>query len=152
MKSNRYVKVKWKMVWIDKAFTKLKNLKTEVEIILKWWSKTKWKLYYGQVKIFKWNERRKYRLVVIKNNKWSHMLLINERVINKKEAMEIIKAYSYRWLIEETYKYMKQRYELEYINIRNSKKDQRLQMRRMNNLYNLLLALVWLSILWLEML
>lgn len=152
MRVNRYVKVKWKTVRINEAYTILRSLKTEVEIYLKWWKKTRGWLYYWQIKIFEWNERRKYRLVVLKNNKWSHMLLTNERVRNKEEAMEVIKAYSYRRLIEENYKYMKQEYRLEYMNIRDSKKDQRLQMIRMTNLYNLLLSSIWLSMLWLEML
>ena len=152
MRRNRYVKVKGKTVRIDNAYAILRNLKEEVEINLKGWKKTRGRLYYWQIKIFDWNERRKYWLVVLKNNKWSHILLTNEKITNKKDAMEVITAYSYRRIIEETYKYMKQEYDLEYMHIRDSKKNQELQMIRMNNLYNLLLASIWLSMLWLEML
>ena len=70
------------------------------------------------------------------------MLLTNEKISNKEEAMEVIKAYSYRRLIEETYKYMKQRYKLEYMHIRDIKEDQDKQIIRMNNLYNLLLSAI----------
>ena len=131
MRKNRYVKVKGKTVWINNAYTILRSLKEEVEINLKGWKKTRWRLYYWQIKIFEWNERRKYRLVVLKNNKWSHILITNEKITNKKDAMEVVKAYSYRRIIEETYKYMKQEYNLEYMHIRDSKKDQSLQMIRM---------------------
>jgi len=150
MRTNRYVKVKWKTVQIGDAYTKLRSLRSKVKIILKGWTETTGRLYYWQIRIFDWNERRKYRLVVIKNNKWNHMLLTNEKISNKEEAMEVIKAYSYRRLIEETYKYMKQRYKLEYMHIRDIKEDQDKQIIRMNNLYNLLLSAIWLSMLWLE--
>jgi len=150
MRRNRYVKVKGKTVQINGVYAKLRSLKTKVEIILKGWKKTVGRLYYWQIRIFEWNERRKYRLVVIKNNKGNHMLLTNERISNKKEAMEVIKAYSYRRLVEETYKYMKQKYKLEYMHIRDRKEDQDKQMIRMNNLYNLLLSAIWLSMLGLE--
>ena len=71
------------------------------------------------------------------------MLITNKKISNKQEAIEVIKAYSNRRLIEETYKYIKQEYNFEYMNLRDTEKD--LQIIRMNNLYNLLLVAIWLS-------
>ncbi|WP_213348945.1 transposase [Candidatus Vampirococcus lugosii] len=80
------------------------------------------------VKIFDPNSKRKYYLVVIKNNKGQRIFLTNKKVGNAKEAIEVIKAYSYRWLIEETYKYLKQEYNLEKIHLRS-------EVERLNNYY-----------------
>ncbi|MBS8121515.1 transposase, partial [Candidatus Vampirococcus lugosii] len=45
------------------------------------------------------------------------------------------KVYSYRWLIEETYKYLKQEYNLEKIHLRS-------EVERLNNYY----MYVWLEV------
>lgn len=136
MRNNRYVKVKGKTVYIWNAKERLKSTKWEVEVELKGGEKITWKMYYGMVKLPK-NKKRKYYLVVIKNNNKHVMFLTNKEVKNKEQAKKIIKIYSYRWLVEETYKYMKQEYKLEYINIRG-------WMDRMNNYYNLLLSWIWM--------
>lgn len=142
MRKNRYVKIKWKTVWIENSISYLRSLKKEVEITLKWVKKMRGKLYYWMVKMFDLNSKRKYYLVVIKNNKWQKMFLTNKKVWNAQEAMEVIKAYSYRWLIEETYKYLKQEYNLEKIHLRS-------EVERLNNYYNILLSSIWLAMIWL---
>ncbi|WP_213348471.1 transposase [Candidatus Vampirococcus lugosii] len=143
MRKNRYVKIKGKTVWIENSISYLRSLKKEVEISLKGGKKMRGKLYYGMVKIFDSNTKRKYYLVVIKNNKGQRMFLTNKKVGNAKEAMEVIKVYSYRWLIEETYKYLKQEYNLEKIHLRS-------EVERLNNYYNILLSSIGLAMVGLE--
>jgi IS4 transposase len=57
-------------------------------------------------------------LVVVKNKHNPVILLTTLKVENLEEAKMIIYRYSQRWLIEELYKYLKQNYELEKINLR----------------------------------
>ena len=148
MKRWRYVKIKWKTVWIENAYTKLRWTKEEIDIIIKSW-KMRWKLYYGRVKLYESNNKREYYLVVVKNKKQNIMLLTSKKVRNKEEAKKIVMLYSRRWLIEEFYRYVKQEYKLEYINLREWK-DVRWYIKRMKNYYNLLISTIWLLMLWLE--
>ena len=148
LKSTRYVKVKWKILWVDKAYTKLRWTKEEIDIITKNW-KIRWKLYYGKIKLYNSNNRRDYYMVVVKNKKQNIMLLTSRKVSNQEEAKEIVNLYSRRWLIEEFYRYVKQEYKLEYIHLREWK-DVEWYIKRMNNYYNLLISTIWLIMLWLE--
>jgi len=148
LKKWRYVKVKWKTVWIENAYTKLRGTKEEIEVVVKNW-KIRWRLYYGKVKLYESNNRRDYYLVVVKNNKQNIMLLTSKKVRNQKEAKEIVMLYSKRWLIEEFYRYVKQEYKLEKIHLREWKEVKK-YIKRMNNYYNLLLSTIWLIMLWLD--
>jgi len=71
------------------------------------------------------------------------------KVESLEEAKMIVYRYSQRWLIEELYKYVKQKYELEKINLREWK-DVKKYIKRVSNFYNLLLMAIWLIMLWLE--
>jgi len=148
LKKWRYVKVKWKTVWIENAYTELRWTKKEIEILTKSW-KMIWKLYYGRVKLYNANNKRNYYLVVVKNKKQNIMLLTSKEVRNKEEAKKIVDLYSRRWLIEEFYRYVKQEYKLEYVHLREWK-DVNWYIKRMNNYYNILLSTIWLIMLWLE--
>lgn len=139
----RYLKIKWKTVLLENATTKLRKIKWEVEVIMKSGKRRRWYLYYWMVRIFEWNTKRKYRLVALKNNKWTSYYLTNVVVNNQEKAKKIIRTYSYRWLVEEIYKYIKQEYKLEYINLRS-------WVERMQNFYNLLLSWIWLWMIWLK--
>ena len=142
IKNTRYVKVKWKTVWVWNAIYRLKGTKSEVEIPTKWWKTIRGKIYYWMVKFPK-NLKRNYYLVIVKNNRGKQIFLKNIKITNKEKAIDLLERYNKRWLVEETYKYIKQEYNLESINLRES-------MERMNNYYNVLLVSIWMWMLWIE--
>gem|GEM_PF-6456293 len=64
-------------------------------------------------------------------------MLTNEPIKTHEQAKQQVMLYGQRWLIEENYKYMKQVYNLEKVNIRT--------LKRINNIYNLLLMSIGMS-------
>ena len=146
LKKNRHIVIKWKKYELEEWYGKLRKTKEKVRIRTKN-KETEWEIYYGEVKLRTGN--RRYYLVVAKNRHNPVMLLTTLKVESLEDAKMIIYRYSQRWLIEELYKYIKQKYELEKINLREWKDVER-YIKRVNNFYNLLLIAIWLMMLWLE--
>lgn len=135
LKSNRQVQIDWKRIRIKDVSQYIKLKKTKISIQTRK-KNVSWRVWYVQVKVRGLDED--LWLVVCRNKKWKMLcLLTNKAVETQAQVEEQIILYAQRWLIEENYKYMKQIYNLEKVNIRS--------LKRINNIYNLLLMSIGMS-------
>jgi len=135
LKSNRQVQIDWERTAIKEIGKRMKFNKGTITSQTRK-KKISWKVWYAQVHI-RWLDGVFY-LVVCKNRKWNQLcLLTNEPIKTHEQAKQQVMLYGQRWLIEENYKYMKQVYNLEKVNIRT--------LKRINNIYNLLLMSIGMS-------
>lgn len=135
LKSNRQVQTDWERIAIKDIGKRIKFKNWTIE------SKTRkkkisWRVWFTSVHIRGLDDT--FYLVVCKNRKWIQLcLLTNEPIETHEQAKQQVMLYGQRRLIEENYKYMKQVYNLEKVNIRN--------LKRINNIYNLLLITIGMS-------
>lgn len=135
LKSNRQVQIDWERVAIKDVGKRIKFKKWTIESQSRK-KKISWRVWYATVHIRGLDDE--FYLVVCKNRKWIQLcLLTNEPIETHEQAKMQVMLYGQRWLIEENYKYMKQVYNLEKVNIRT--------LKRINNIYNLLLLIIWMS-------
>lgn len=135
LKSNRQVQIDWKRIAIKDIVKHMKFRNTTINTQTRK-KKISWKVWYVQVHIHGLDDP--FWLIVCKNRKWNKLcLLTNESVETHEKAKQQVMLYCQRWLIEENYKYMKQVYNLEKVNIRS--------LKRINNIYNLLLISIGIS-------
>lgn len=74
---------------------------------------------FGYTKVFLPKRKTEFTMVVVKGfGKEPMMLFTNIVVHNKVEALQIIRGYIARWIIEESFRFLKQSYSLEDIRLR----------------------------------
>lgn len=119
----------------EKTWNKIKmktladNIKTRKRITyfeyqtLKNWEKIKQKLsariWYEEISIA-WIEEKLY-LCVLKKLSWelSMMMITNKEIKSNDDVVEVFSKYSSRWWVEDTYKYLKQKFNLEKIMLKS---------------------------------
>lgn len=81
--------------------------------------KISWRIWYEKIKIA-WI-KEELTLCVLKklNGQLSMMMLTNMDVENNTDAVKVFSKYSSRWWVEDTYKFMKQEFQLEKIMLKN---------------------------------
>lgn len=79
------------------------------------------RIWYEKIKLTWINEE--LTLCVLKKLNWdlSMMMLTNMKIENKTDVVKIFSKYSSRWWVEDTFKFMKQEFQLEKIMLKNYK-------------------------------
>ena len=77
------------------------------------------RIWYEEISI-PWIKEELY-LCVLKKLSWelSMIMIINKKIKNSDDIVEIFSKYSSRWWVEDTYKYLKQEFNLENIMLKN---------------------------------
>ena len=80
-----------------------------------------WRIWYEKIKIA-WI-KEKLTLCVLKKLSWelSMMMLTNMKIENNDDVVKVFSKYSSRWWVEDTFKFMKQEFQLEKIMLKNYK-------------------------------
>lgn len=140
-------------IWI-KNVTRVKNWKVILMKTLADMIKTRKRITYFEYKIDRNKEKRKmkisarvwfekiklswidqeFTLCVLTKLNWqlSMMMLTNMEIKNNDDVVQLFSKYSSRWWVEDTYKFMKQEFQLEKIMLKNYK-----------SLQNIMIFLLW---------
>lgn len=83
--------------------------------------KMSWRIWYEKIKIAWINEE--LTLCVLKKLNWqlSMMMITNMEINNNTDVVKVFSKYSSRWWVEDTFKFMKQEFQLEKIMLKNYK-------------------------------
>lgn len=90
--------------------------------------KLNWRVWYEKIKI-EWI-KEELTLCVLKKLNWelSMMMITNMKIDNNTDAVKVFSKYSSRWWVEDTYKFMKQEFQLEKIMLKNYKSLQNMMI------------------------
>ena len=112
----------WEKMRLKELADKIRTRKRVTFFEYKGWEKNrkiKAKVWYEKIKIW-WKE---LILCVLKKLNWelSMMMITNIEVKNNTDVVKIFSKYSSRWWVEDTFKFMKQEFQLEKIMLKNYK-------------------------------
>jgi len=87
-----------------------------------------WRVWYEKIKIA-WI-KEELTLCVLKKLNWKIwvMILTNMKIENNTDAVKVFSKYSSRWWVEDTFKFMKQEFQLEKIMLKNYKSLQNIMI------------------------
>lgn len=90
--------------------------------------KISWRVWYEKIKIA-WI-KEELTLCVLKKLSWklSMMIITNMKIENNTDVVKVFSKYSSRWWVEDTFKFMKQEFQLEKIMLKNYKSLQNMMI------------------------